>query len=99
MSEQLLSDFRSYLAARGHRPRVLHEYAAAAAHFLGWLGDQTPDRQRIDAHSVRAFLQVHLPDCHCSHPGSKHPKNVRAALNQLLTMCGNGRLRPPSPAS
>ena len=99
MSEQLLGDFRSYLAARGHRPRVLHEYAAAAAHFLGWLGEQTPDRQRIDAQSVRTFLQGHLPDCHCSYPGSRHSKNVRAALNQLLMMHGDGRLCPPNPPS
>jgi integrase len=78
---------------------VLHEYAAAAVHFLGWLGEQPPDRQRIDAQAVRTFLQGHLPDCHCSYPGGKYPKNVRAALNQLLAMCGNGRLRPPSPPS
>ena len=99
MSEQLLGDFCSYLAMRGHSPATLHQYAVAAAHFLGWLGEQPPDRQHIDAPAVRVFLQEHLPDCHCLHPSSKHPKNVRAALNQLLAMHGEAHLCPPSPPS
>jgi site-specific recombinase XerD len=99
MSEQLIGDLRSYLAARGHTPATLHQYTAAAAHFLGWLGGQPPDRQRIDAQAVRVFLHDHLPACRCPHPGNKQPKSVRAALNQLLAMRGEARVDPPRPLS
>lgn len=99
MSEQLIGDFRLYLAARGHTPATLHQYATVAAHFLGWLGGQPPDGQRIDALAVRVFLHDHLPECRCPHPGNKHPKDVRAALNQLLAMRGEARLCSPSPPS
>ena len=99
MSEQLIGDLRSYLAARGHTPATLHQYISAAAHFLGWLGGQPPDRQRIDVQAVRVFLHDHLPACRCPHPGNKQPKSVRAALNQLLAMRGEARLGLPRPLS
>jgi integrase len=70
-----------------------------AAHFLAWLGEQPPDRQQIDAPAVQVFLYEHLPACRCPPPNPKHRKSVRAALNRLLVMGGETRLRPRSPPS
>jgi site-specific recombinase XerD len=95
---QLISDFQSYLVARGHTPRTQELYGTTVAHFVHWLCQEPPERQHLDTQSVRTFLQEHLPSCRCTHPGSHDLKNVRAALNQLLLMLGGDRLRPPVPS-
>lgn len=94
VQEQLSGDFQSYLLARGHTPRTQELYSAAVTHFVQWLCERPPEQQHIDTQSVRRFLQEHLPSCRCAHPGSHDMKNVRAALNQLLLMLGEDRLRP-----
>ena len=88
---QLIDEFESYLVARGHAPRTQELYGTAVAHFMRWLCEQPPERQHVDAQSVRAFLQKHLPSCRCTQPGSRDLKSVRAALNQLLLMLGGDR--------
>jgi len=95
---ELTDYFRSYLVARGHARRTQELYGTAVAHFMRWLCEQPPKRQRVDTQSVRTFLEVHLPGCRCTQPGSRDLKNVRAALNQLLLMLGEDRLRPAVPS-
>ena len=95
---QLISDFQSYLVARGHAPRTQELCGTAVAHFVHWLCEEPPERQHMDTQSVRTFLQDHFPSCHCTRSGSHDLKNVRAALNQLLSMLGGDRLHPPVPS-
>ena len=85
---QLIEDFESHLVARGHTSRTQELYGTAVAHFIQWLYEQPPEWQHVDAQSVRTFLQAHLLSCHCTQPGSRDLKSVRAALNQLLLMLG-----------
>lgn len=94
-----LIDFRSYLMARGHASRTLGLYCAVATHFVNWLCEAPGEQQHIGARSVSHFLHEHLPDCRCPHSVSKDLKSVRAALNQLLLMQGQDRLRPSVPSA
>lgn len=93
----LIDDFHSYLVARGYASRTLCLYCSAATHFMGWWCEAHSEQQRIDAQIVSRFLHEHLPDCRCPQPVSKGLKNTRAALNQLLLMQGEVRLRPTLP--
>ena len=93
-SAQLLSDFQQHLIARGHTPQTQTSYVSAVSHFLYWLVVQPLERQSIDAQRVRQFLGEHLPCCRCHHRVNRDVKTRRAALNQLLVMCGEERLRP-----
>lgn len=90
----LIGHFRSYLMARGYAGGTLQHYCSTVEHFLSWLSEADGARPRIDAQSVSRFLDEHLPGCRCPHPGSKDMKSARAALNQLLLMRGESRLRP-----
>jgi integrase len=44
---------------------------------------------------VRTFIQEHIPTCRCQPHAYKSLTTVAAALNHLLLMLGQGRLRPP----
>lgn len=98
VQEQLSGNFQLHLVARGYTPRTRELYGTALAHFVEWLRKEPPVQQRIDAQSIRTFLQEHLPRCRCAHSGSHDIKSVRAALNQLLLMLGEDRLRPAVPS-
>ena len=91
-----IGDFRSYLVARGYAAGTLQHYCSAAGHFVDWLDEPDGARPSIDAQNVSRFLHEHLPACRCPHPGCKDLKSARAALNQLLRMQDEDRLRPPA---
>lgn len=91
----ILQQYLTHLLARGHQDATLKAYLRSAAHFTRWLAKRAPDRRIIATDSVCDFIEGHLPDCRCSHPGPKGVKMVRAALNQLLLMQGQPRLLPP----
>jgi len=90
----LISEFSTYLKARGHSEGTQQNYRSALTHFVRWLSAE-PEHQMIDGQVVHAFLQNHLPACRCPSPVFKQLKTVRAALNQLLLMQGQDQLRPP----
>lgn len=93
----LTHDFHSHLVARGYANRTLHLYCSAVAHFFNWHCKAGDSRLCIDSQSVSRFLFDHVPYCDCRHPGSKDLKSIRAALNQLLIMQGEDRLRSTIP--
>lgn len=85
----VLRQYVDHLAARGHRPDVLHQYVFAAEHFGRWLG-----RKAITHGAVDEFIASHLSDCRCEKPAICCVKMVRAALNRLLEMQGVARPDP-----
>ncbi|MFS8153639.1 site-specific integrase [Vreelandella titanicae] len=93
----LVQEFHSYLVRRGYADRTLYLYCSVATHFLRWQHEAGSARHCIDAPSVSRFLFEHVPACCCPHSGSMDFKSMRAALNQLLLMRGENRLRPSIP--
>ena len=92
--EALINDYTAHLKARGHSDGTQHKYRSSLMHFLYWLAKEPPESQVVNSRTVRTFLQEHLPTCRCPPPAFKSLKTVRAALNQLLLMLGQGRLQP-----
>jgi len=88
-----LCNYSKYLKERGHREGTLHAYCSALTHFLRWLTTESPQRQLINIVTVDAFLNEHLPVCNCLPPVYKEYKTVRAALNQLLLLQGESRVK------
>ena len=88
----IIRDFYNYLKERGHSDGTQHAYHAAVTHFVCWLTKEIPHWRTINSETVYAFLQQHLPECHCPPPVIKGDKTLRAALNQLLLMLGEDRL-------
>ena len=93
----LLGGFSAHLKRRGHRNGTVHAYLESARHFTHWLVATPPAHQAISPETVRDFLEDHLPVCACPPPAPKSMNTVRAALNQLLLMQGQDRLRAPRP--
>lgn len=85
--------FNSYLQARGHRESTAGSYLTTAKHFLKWLTKEPIGRTDVSRETVQIFLENHLPVCRCPQSGQRGFKMVRAALNQLLTMEGEGLFR------
>jgi len=90
--DAIIRDFSNYLKERGHSDGTQHAYHAALTHFVCWLTREIPQKQTINSETVYAFLQKHLPECHCPPPVIKGYKTLRAALNQLLLMLNKDRL-------
>lgn len=95
--EVITSNFSNYLKKRGHSDGTRHVYQSALLHFIYWLKNESTEDQTINCSTVTLFLQEHLPVCRCSPPSFKQLKTVRAALNQLLIMLGQGRLQHVGP--
>lgn len=87
-------NFSTYLKTRGHSEGTRHAYLSVLTHFVRWLQEKPSKKPAINSISVCAFIQEHLPICHCPSPVFKELKTVRAALNQLLLMLGYERLLP-----
>lgn len=92
--ETITCNFSTYLKARGHSDGTQHAYRSTLIHFVRWLTEEPSKKRAINSRAVGAFLQEHLPVCHCPSPVFKELKTVRAALNQLLLMLGYDRLLP-----
>ena len=88
--------YREYLEARHHKADTVQAYLTSVEHFLNWLDRQPDERRVISADSVGQFIRCHLPACQCPQPAPRYVITVRAALNQLLLMLGQDRLRQPS---
>lgn len=84
--------FSTYLKAHGYRDGTRLAYRSALSHFIRWLTTESPQEQTIDNVLVNAFLEQHLPVCHCLPPVFKEYKTVRAALNNLLVSLSEDRL-------
>jgi len=91
--ETITGDFSNYLKARGHSDGTQHAYHSALMHFVGWINKESPQSRTINSSTISAFLQQHLPICHCPPPVYKDLKTVRAALHQLLLMLKQNRLQ------
>jgi site-specific recombinase XerD len=85
--------FDRHLKMRGYRHSTAHAYLTVTKHFISWLGTRPSGERTIDVETIRAFIHKHLPVCQCCKPGSKYLKTVRAALNQVLSMNGDARIR------
>lgn len=97
---ELVNIFEHFLKTSGYQRSTRRAYSAALSHFISWTGTKEGCGRRIDSETVRIFLQEHLPSCRCPHPVHKYIGTVRAALNQLLLMQGDARVRPfAKPAS
>ena len=89
----ITGDFSNYLKARGHSDGTQHAYHSVLMHFVGWVNKESPQSRTINSSTICAFLQQHLPVCHCPPPAYKELKTARAALNQLLLMLKQNRLQ------
>lgn len=85
-------DFSVYLKNRGYAEGTRHAYCSSVSHFIRWLTTEAPAGQVVNRVTIEAFLNQHLPVCHCSPPVFKEYKTVRAALNNLLILKGEKRL-------
>ena len=90
--------FCSHLQERGHRESTADSYLTTAKHFLKWLTKEPISRTDVSRETVQIFLENHLPVCRCPRSGQRGFKTVRAALNQLLSMEGEERVRKTSDA-
>lgn len=90
----LVSEFSIYLKARGYSKGTQLNYRSVLTHLVHWLSEE-PGYRMIDGQVVRAFLQNHLPACHCPRSAFKELRTSSAALNQLLRMLGQDRWHSP----
>jgi site-specific recombinase XerD len=81
-----LDIFKAHLIKRGYAAGTVGTYMACVAHFARWLGRSGLDVARIDEATVRRFLDVHLPNCHCAKPVCRVYTDSRAALGHLLVV-------------
>ena len=79
--ETIVSNFSTYLRARGHSDGTQHAYRSALIHFIRWLTEDPSKKRALNSRAVYVFLQEHLPVCYCPSPVFKELKTVRAALN------------------
>ncbi|MCP4337466.1 MAG: site-specific integrase [Desulfobulbaceae bacterium] len=70
-------DFSNYLKERSHSDRTQRAYRSALTHFVCWLTKELLQGQTLNSATVYAFLQQHLPVCHCLPPVIKDYKTVR----------------------
>ncbi|MBB3192605.1 site-specific integrase [Halomonas cerina] len=88
----LIDRYVAHLKRRGHTASTTKAYRSAVVHFLQWRRTVPVLRDSLCAETVRAFLDEHLPTCHCAPPVVRSRKTVQAALNQLLAMSGHVRV-------
>lgn len=93
----LLRTFEAHLRGRGHSENTVRRYLESAQHFTVWFAKQAATGRVVDVAAVQCFLDEHLPVCTCPQPAPRDRKGVRAALNQLLIMSGQQRLRTRRP--
>jgi site-specific recombinase XerD len=70
---------------RGNAVGYARSCEAAVAHLSTWMKDAKKNLNDIDEGLVAAFVDEHLPSCHCA-TSARHPSSVRAALNHLLVV-------------
>jgi site-specific recombinase XerD len=78
-----LEHLTAYLFERGYSHGTIQQYLQAAEHFGRWLS-RARLTKAVNEHSVRRFLDEHLPQCRCRVLHSSHRIQVRAALRHLL---------------
>jgi integrase/recombinase XerC len=86
--------YRQYLVDRGNAAGYARSCEAAVLHLSMWMKGAKKNLNDIDEGLVAAFVDAHLPDCHCA-TSARHPSSVRAALNHLLVVLrGAGAIAP-----
>jgi integrase len=88
--------YRQYLADRGNAAGYARSCEAAVVHLSMWMKCARKNLKDIDEGLVAAFVDEHLPGCHCA-TSARHPSSVRAALNHLLIVLRAASAIAPSP--
>jgi len=77
--------YRQYFADRGNAAGYALSCEAAVLHLSMWMKGTKKNLNDIDEVLVAAFVDEHLPGCHCA-TSARYPSSVRAALNHLLVV-------------
>ena len=88
--------YRQYLADRGNAAGYARSCEAAVVHLSMWMKGTRKNLRDIDEGLVAAFVDEHLPGCHCA-TSARHPSSVRAALNHLLVVLRAASAIAPAP--
>jgi integrase/recombinase XerD len=83
-----------YLHDCGYQPETIQSYVQKVEHFGIWLKASGIKASCVNKDTIDSFLDGHLPNCRCELLCSRHRKDVRAALNQLLCILPPQNQRP-----
>ena len=67
-----------------YAPNTRRAYLCCVAHFAHWLTAERHIMAAVNKAAVERFVAEHLPRCDCPYPVRRVPREVRAALAQLL---------------
>jgi hypothetical protein len=90
----ILKPFVSALRERGHVIGSIQMYVQAIEHFGWWLKTEGISISQIRGKHAAAFLELHLPVCHCAIPAVCNLRTCRAALARLLDFLRQTRTIP-----
>jgi len=90
----ILKPFAAYLCGRGHVTGSIQMYVQAVEHFGRWLKTKCASIPQIRDKHAAAFLERHLPVCHCEVPAVRNLRTCRAALARLLDFLRHTRTIP-----
>ncbi len=89
--------FKQYLTDRGYAANTFANCVGSIAHFAQWIHGRRLRVQRIDEGVVAAFLDEHLPRCHCIGAVQRDRRGLSAALTHLLVVLrAQGVIAPPA---
>ena len=91
----ILEGFVRDLRSRGHTPRMVGRYAAAAKHFGTWVRRRIVGANRISREHIQEFLCHHLRRCHCPKPHSRALQVCRPAMGRLVDFMQRRKLLSP----
>lgn len=79
-----LDAFITHLQQGRYATNTTKGYVAGIAHFAYWITQSKLPVEALDEHTVKQFLDDHLPRCDCPTPVMRNHRDLRAALGHLL---------------
>jgi len=79
-----LGAFIAHLQQGRYAAKTTRGYVAGIAHFAYWITQSKLPVEALDEHTVKQFLNDHLPRCDCPTPVMRTHRDLRAALGHLL---------------
>ena len=102
LQHSVLQDYVAAYSDHLHRaryaPTTRRIYLCCVAHFARWLTAEHHALSAVSEAAVSRFVAEHLPRCDCPYPVRRIPRDLRAALAQLLQVLRAERAIPSDAA-
>ena len=79
-----LDAFITHLQQGRYAANTTKGYVAGIAHFAYWITQSKLPVEALNEHTVKQFLNNHLPRCDCPTPVMRTHRDLRTALGLLL---------------